>query len=358
MNYRDVLLQNNIDISTADTKTYNINLTDAISRLYFKFNIQNHATTPVIIAHPARAVSKIEVIDGSTVLHSLSAEQMLAANYFDRKQVPQSYINGVTNTQSYFTAGIDFGRWLWDPELALDPTKFDNLQMKITYNKALYESSAVYMYMSIGAKIFDQKKISPGGYLRRREVTTWTPSGTATERVEVPVDLPLRKLFLQGYSTTKNYRGQIHDVKLSEDEDKKVPYDFNTRTFCAEQFGDYPPIIEPIVFVGSASTEVIYTMASYEGQFVPIPTAAEDIFLTSYTADTLTVDSATGGNRVEGISRGHIPFFTFPLVFGNQDIIDDWYDLTNVKSLIAHCTASTPGTSPVGRLFTEQLKRY
>jgi hypothetical protein len=355
MNYRDVLLKDNLTISTASTSTYDLNLIDPISQLYFKFNIANHATTPVLIAHPARAVSKIEIIDGSNVIHSLSGEQMLAAMYYDRKLVPQSYLNGVTATQSYFTCGIDFGRWLWDPELALHPRHFDNLQMKVTYNKALYESSSTAMYMSIGAKVFDEKIVDPVGYLRRREVTTWTPAGTGTNYIKVPVDLPLRKIFLQGYSTTKNIRGQIHSFKLDENEGKKTPFENNTRTFLADQWAKYPPIYEPVIVRGS---EVVYTMPSYEVQYTGISTAAEDISATTIVADTVTVAAATGTARVNGHAHGYIPFFTFPLEFGDQNLIDDWYYLDKIDSLQAELTASTPGTSPVGRLYTEQLKRY
>lgn len=355
MNYRDVLLQNNLTLTGLGSQTYPLNLIDPISQLYFKFNISNHATTPVIIAHPARAVTKIEVMDGSTTIHSLSGEQMLAANYYDRKLVPQSYLCGVTGTQSYFTSCIDFGRWLWDPELALNPRHFDNLQMKVTFNRALYESSATAIAMTIGAKVFDEKEIDPVGYLRRREVTTWTPAGTATNYIKVPVDLPLRKIFLQGYSTTKNVRGQIHTFKLDENEGKKTPFDNNTRTFLADQWAKYPPIYEPTILKG---TDVFYAMPSYEVQYTGISTAAEDISATTIVADTVTVAAAGNVSRVNGHTHGYIPFFTFPLEFGDQNIIDDWYYLDKVKSLQAELTASTPGTSPVGRLYTEQLKRY
>jgi len=358
MNYRNVIIDNNRDISTAATLTLDLDIADAISRLSFKFNIANHGTTPVIIGHPARAVTKIEVLDGSHIITSLSAEEMLAANYYDRRHSPQSYINGVTGTQSFFTCGIDFGRWLWDPELALQPGAYDNLQLKITFNKALYESSATAMYMTIMADVFDEKSISPKGYLRRYEATTWTPSGTATEYVNVPIDLPIRKLLPVGYSTTKNFRGQIHTWKLSQDGDKKVPFHTNSRSYMAQMQAYLPPLIESVIHVGSTSTEVLYTMPSYEGVFTGLSTAAEDVFLTSYVADVLTVDAATGGNRIEGIAKGWIPFHTFEILMGQHDEIGGWFVAGNTKKLEFQSTASTPGTSPVGKLVMEQLATH
>jgi len=358
MNYRNVIIDNNRTISTAATLPLNIDIADPISRLNFKFNIANHGTTPVLIAHPARAVTKIEVIDGSHIITSLSGEQMLAANYYDRRVSPQSYINGVTGTQSYFTCGIDFGRWLWDPELALQPGAYDHLQLKLTYNKALYESSATAMYMTITADVFDEKSVTPRGYLRRYEATTWTPSGTATEYLNVPIDLPIRKMLVAGYSTTKDFRGQIHSFKLTQDGDKMVPYNTNTRTYITELNASLPPIIEPVIHLGASGGEAIYTMPSYEAQYLALPTLSENVTLTSYVADVLTVAGATGGGRIEGIVRGHVPFHTFELPMGLPQDIDDWFVAAVTKKLELQATASTPGTSPVGRLVMEQLATH
>lgn len=358
MKYRNVVLQDNIDISTASTKVIGININDPISRLSFKFNIQNDATTPVIIAHPARAVSKIEVIDGGHIIASLSAEELLAQNYYDHKRMPCSYLNGVTNTQSYFMADLDFGRWLWDNDLALDPKKYSNPQIRIVYNKALYESSSDAMYMTILADVFDEKSPAPRGYIKRHEIATWTPSSSTTDYITLPTDFPIRALFAAGYSTTTHVRAQIASMKITEDNGKKVPYELSTRHYVSTLMTDYPAIVEPVIFIGSTSTEVLYTMASYEGQFVGTPTAAEDVFLTSYTADTLTVDCASGSNRIEGIARGFVPFHTIPVYFGNREDIDDWYDLKNVGDLEFQSTAGTVGTSPVGRITLEQLVNF
>lgn len=352
------MLEDNTDISTAATMTKSIDLVDAISRLNFKFNIANHGTTPVLIAHPARAVTKIQVVDGSHIITSLSGEQMLAANYYDRRISPPSYINGVTGTQSYFTCGIDFGRWLWDPELALLPGAYDNLQLKLTYNKALYESSATAMALSITADVFDEKPPTPAGYLRRYEATTWTPSGTAVNYINVPIDMPIRKLLVAGYSTDKHFRGQIHSFKLSQDGDKKVPFDTNLRTYITELNATLPPIIEPVIHIGASGGEAIYTMPSYEAQYLALPTLSENVQLTSYVADVLTAVGATGGGRIEGIVRGHVPFHTFEIPMGQSDVLDDWFVAGAISKLEFQPKASTPGTSPVGRLVLEQLASH
>ena len=358
MNYRNVIIDNNRDISTAATLTTDLDIADPISRLSFKFNIANHGTTPVLIGHPARAVTKIEILDGAHIITSLSGEQMLSANYYDRRHTPQTYLNAVSGTQSYFTCGIDFGRYLWDPELALQPGAYDNLQLKLTFNKALYETSATAMYMTIMADVFDEKSISPKGYLRRYEATTWTPSGTATEYTNVPMDLPIRKLLVTGYSTDKHFRSQVHGFKLSQDGDKSVPFNTNLRSYMAQMQAYLPPIFESIVYVGNASTEILRTMPSYECTVAVEGTIAPDNWLTSYVADVLTMDATSSASRVEGMVKGWIPFHTFEIPMGLHDDPADWFVAGNTKKLELQTIADTPGTSPVGRLVLEQLATH
>jgi len=356
MKYRHVVLQDNIDISTADTKTFDLSISDVISRLGFKFQIQNHATTPVIIAHPAAAVSKIELIDGSTTLASLSAKELLTMNYYDHKQTPLSWINGVTATQSHFACALDFGRWLWDTQLALNPRPYKNLQARVTYNKALYESSSTYMYMTMWADVFDEKSVTPTGFIKRHEIATWTPANSAEASTKLPLDRIIRALFATGYATDADIASQIYRLKLSEDSNKKVPIDCYIRRYIAQMYLDYPAIQESVDHLGASGGEVLYTMPSYDCDYEGNSTGNEVVYAPTYTADVLTVKGATGGNRINGTVRGHIPFHTIPLYFGDRNDPSDWYDPSSFKSLEFIATgASSVGTSPVGRLCIEQL---
>jgi hypothetical protein len=358
MNYRQVLLEDNIDISTAATKTFDLDLIDTISRLSFKFNVVNDASTIAIVKHPMACVSKIELVDGSDVLHSLSAKQMAAAMFYNDKMSPQSFISGITSGHSYFDVDLDFGRFLYDPVLAFDPTKFANPQIKITYNKVTNDANSGSMYLSMLAEVFDEKKPSPTGFLMRKEVESWTPASDTHEYVTLPRDYAYRRLFLTGYATDNHVRKQIAEVKLSEDQDKRVPYNINTRTLLPMQMRQFGPVREIFHIVGSTSTEVFYSMASYEAQVNAIPTVSEDLFITTVTGDVVTVDAETGSNRIEGEVFGYVPFHTFPLVFGDQMDLADWYDVSKIGSLKLDVLAGTVGTSPVGCAFLEQLRTY
>jgi hypothetical protein len=353
MKYRNVVLQDNITVTAAGTNTYDINLADVISRIQFKFNITNGAAAPALIAHPARAVTRIEVIDGSHTIASLSGEELMAQNYYDHGKTPYSYLNAVTNTDSIVNMNLDFGRWLWDTELALDPKRYMNPQLRITLNRLAYATDAAAMFETITADVFDEKAVSPKGFIKRHEVTTWTPANATINYAALPTDFPIRALFAAGYSTTLGANAQIRNMKLIEDQAKKIPLDSLTRHMIGQIITDYEPITEQVVLVGS---DTVYLMSSFDAHWLGLNTAAADLSLTSQTADTLIMVNANAAARSEGLAHGWIPFHTLPVYFGDKDNLDDWYDTSNIKNLeLQTLGAAAVGAGPVGRITLEQL---
>jgi hypothetical protein len=353
MKYRNVVLQDNITVTPAGTTTYDINLADVISRLQFKFNITNGAAAPALIAHPARAITRIEVIDGSHTIASLSGEELLVQNYYDNGRTPYSYLNAVTNTDSIISMNLDFGRWLWDNELALDPKRYMNPQIRVTQNRLAYATDAAAAFMTITADVFDEKSVSPKGFLKRHEITTWTPANNTINYAALPTDFPIRALFACGYATTTNYSAQIRNIKLIEDQAKKIPLDTLVRHYLGNLIADYQPVTEQVIIVGS---DTVYTMASWDVHWLGLNTAAADLSLTSQTADTLIMVNANAAARSEGIAHGYIPFHTIPVYFGDKEDLSDWYDTSNIKNLELQTLGSAAvGAAPVGRIHLEQL---
>jgi len=134
MNYRvaDMLVEE--AASSAGTKTVEIALTDVVSRILIRMTAQNGSDRCVQAAHPAQLISKIELVDGSEVLYSLSGLQVQALNYYDQLVTPDTEIIDGENNWQHACFMIDFGRFLWDPLLAFDPKKLSNTQLKITHD--------------------------------------------------------------------------------------------------------------------------------------------------------------------------------------------------------------------------------
>ncbi len=111
------------DLGASGTKVIDITLQDVISRIMISFKATN--VSEVMGEHPAANVVKVELVDGSDVLFSLSGLQAQAINFFDRQQKPYSYIDDIAAHNQTSVIGIDFGRFLYDPMMAFDPKKFN-----------------------------------------------------------------------------------------------------------------------------------------------------------------------------------------------------------------------------------------
>lgn len=358
MNYRLATLLAHESIATAGTKTLDITLKDLISRINIQVKATNNGSTPT--AHPATIISKIEVVDGSDVLVGLSGKELLAMQFYSTKRTPFVINNYLDNTMNVVNYEIFFGRFLYDPLLALDPTKFTNPQIKITHNLALGGCVPDACTLEVTADIFDQKTATPQGFLMAKENVAYTLVASGNEYIDLPTDYPHRKLVIMSHADDKQPWQQYNEVKLSEDNDKRIPIDDKTSDLLKYASGIWPPLDEYIEGVALTTTLDFYVMATYEMQFSAIAMG--------FAAAYLKSDYAYGGNidirgsascNFKALVRGMAPFGALCIPFGDQMTIEDWYQMTDIGNLRLTLKAgSSPGSGSTCEVLTEQLRSY
>ena len=361
MNYRLSELLAEEDASTAKTKTIDITLRDIISRIIIRMRCVNAATRATLLGHPAKMVSKIELVDGSNVLFSLNGHECQALNYYDQRLTPDSEINDSENSEIFNTFCIDFGRYLYDPTLAFDPTKFTNPQLKITHNYRAVVADAVSGSLEVFAHIFDEKAVTPTGFLMSKQVQTYETASGSFEYIDLPTDYPYRKLLIRAYLEGKAFDGSISELKLSEDSDKRIPIDIEMEPYLREICGTYPPIIEHWLLRAQTTTTPLYIMPTYWPMLLGISGDTEDWWRdpNKLEADLtgLLADSAqaipTAGNAV-----GYVPHQVVSIPFGLQNDPEDWYDVTKLGSLRARLKGTTGSSAAEVTLFLQQLRKY
>lgn len=358
MYYRNASILSHEDITTAGTKTLDISLKDVISRLNLQVKATNNGSAPT--AHPAKIISKIEVVDGSDVLWGLSGQEALALQFYNTKRTPfcvNSYLDNVMNITNY---EIYFGRHLYDPVLGLDPTKFRNLQLKITHNKENGGAAPDAATLEVTADVFDQKEAKPTGFLMAKENVSYTLQASANEYVDLPTDHPMRKILVQSLSYGKQPWEQYNELKLSEDNDKKVPLDDKTSDLIKYFAAQWPQLQESVEGAALQTTRNFYMMSSYEVEMAAMAMG--------FTAAYLKSDYMYGGRvdirgsaacNFKSVIRGLCPFGALCIPFGDQDVVDDWFDVTKIGSLRLTAKAgSSPGSSSTCEVVTEQLRKY
>lgn len=356
MNYRLASILPSEAANTAGTKTIDINVADPVSRFVIQIKGFNNGNEPT--AHPAKMISKIELVDGSDVLFSLSGVEAQALNFYDSGKLPHTVLNYLNDVYAIATFHIDFGRFLYDPVLAFDPKKFTNPQLKITHDLAAGGSTPDAALLSVYAHLFDEKSVSPTGFLMNKEQYSYTLVQSAKEHIDLATDYPYRKLILQSMSTTLQPWEQFNQVKLSQDNDKKVVINDEKTSDLLKLYRLWPEITETIVAkTKAAANQVIHCTPTYERIATLVGIAADaDAYIVDTYGGAITVYDGAAAS-IQMVLSGLVPHSAFCLPFGTQADIADWFDVSAIGSLRLTLKAgsSASGTCEV---ITQQTRSY
>lgn len=356
MNYRKATLLARESATTAGTKTLDVKLSEKVSRIQVRHEVINngHAET----GHPAKCVSKIELVSGSDVLMSLSGMEAQALDFYDMKKGREyelDYRNDMPNQEIF---NLNFGRRLWDPQLAFDPKRFDNPQLKITHDRSLGGSTPDAAYLSVYADVFDEKPVSPIGWLMSKEYLKYTTVASAYKEFDLPSDYPLRKLLIQTLVAGSTFTDNLDELRISEDNQKKIPLDTGLYQYIAGIMKNYPLYAELIA--ATLTTVGDNYMYVTPGEYVNIAPGV--------LGNATVYRNATGGGGratlnasavtqdLRALVTGYMPHGCLPVEFGDPDLIEDWYDITRIGSVELRLKA-VAGSVDVNTVL-QQLRRY
>lgn len=236
MKYRQNELYHEQSLDNTGTKIIDLNFKDPLSALGLQFVGTNGGTFNKD-NWMNDVVTKIEIVDGSDVLVSLSLKQAQAFQAYQTGKTP--YINfeegaGGTGKDEVM---IHFGRWLWDPEYFLDLTKFSNPQLKITTDEDIIKAMGAEGFLSGSFKVsivafIIQEGASPAkGFFMQKEIYNFTSATGGDEHVDLPRDHPFVSLMLNSTIKQSDCHELITQMKLSCDSDKFVPLDQYTKHY-------------------------------------------------------------------------------------------------------------------------------
>jgi hypothetical protein len=359
MNYRHSEILAAESITTAGTKTVDINLIDAISRISIIVNATNASWTPT--DHPAKILKSIDLVDGSNVLYSLNGGQCKAMDFYDMGKSAGDEVNYDDNGISRCTYHLNFGRHLFDEELAVDPSRFSNLQLKINHDYSLGSGAPDACTLGVYADLFDEKKPSFIGYLMSKEIYSVDSVSAQTKYVDLPTDYPIRKLLAMCWHDNECPDLTVGNVKLTEEHDKRIVVDTGIMEWIRahqNRWGRYDEYLcgrtgATIAFYVSPHFDV--NIALYANG-----TTLADVFRTWSGGGKQVIDADTDGDFIAHV-EGTAPFGAIPFAFGKQDDPSDWWDVTRLQSARAKIVQGTIGTADTSATLdvcTQQLRRY
>ncbi|KKK87426.1 hypothetical protein LCGC14_2753360 [marine sediment metagenome] len=358
MKYRQAVIQDTVTLTDNKTDTYDINIQDPISSIILGFEFSKTATIPQL--HPMASITKIEIVDGSDVLFSLDGYEAEALDWYNNGGKLRSnydmYLS--TNGPSRFV-GINFGRYLWDPEYAFDPKMFTNPQLRITLDIDAWAASGNYIYLTAWANLFDEAPVSLKGFLMSKEIKQYTMASTVHEYTDLPTDHPYEGIYFRPYLLGTEPNAAVSNIKISEDQDKKIPFDLGGQDIVRTLLAEYPEIAETAFVDITVATKYFYCMATTRVTAVGAPwkALAVDGGDTFYNGDGGRLDmiaKATSGNCQIHV-RGFVPHCVYKLPCGIHNDPSTYWDVRNIGSLRADITG---GAAAQGFIFLQQLRPY
>ena len=358
MNYRESVLLTAEAANTAGVKTIDIKIDEVISRIKIQFKMLNGSATPT--AHPATAISKIELVAGSDVLWSLTGKQCQALNFYQTGKPAFDIIDYINDEYCTPMMTMNFGRWLWDEDLAFNPTRFKNPQLKITHNLAAGGSVPDAATLEVVADVFDEVTPSPLGYLMAKEYFTYSLVSSAYQKVELPTDHQLRMLLVQSLFAAKQPHEQFNELKLSENNDKRVVFDQQTSDlakYILDEFGRYHEDVRCSLTTSEVTHFIAPTYMVNAAGMAWDDESSYPIAHLSYGGTIGLKASATA--QVNMHVDGYCPHGVLAIPFGDLWDAAKWYDVTKLGSLDLRIKAgSSVGSASTAQVITEQLRRY
>lgn len=360
MNYRLADILGVESHKTPGTQVLDINVKDPISRLEI---LATHSGVSVsATSHHLNCISKIELVDGSNVLFSLSGMEAQAVDFYDGNRNQGNVICYTDTYASGFVIGINFGRYLYDPVLAFDPKKFTNPQLKISHDYTKAGGTNTDLLYQVKAHVFDEKAVTPIGFLMAKEIKSYTGVQDGYSYTDMPTDYPYRSIALQWRVPGKWIGDAWSSVRLSEDNDKRIPFDYTSdeiERILGPAGGLYREQLKANITAAFTTFEV--TPVSRLGVMGKHALAQHIMHWGEEEGCNLKLkrDPATGSGIMTLAVEGYIPHGVVMIPFGLKNDIDDWYDVTKIGNLELRTKgANSPNAVNTNNILVQQFRKY
>lgn len=345
-------------IDTAGTEVISLNVNTPISRITVQVKATNNNSVPT--AHPAKIVSKIELVDGSDVLYSLSGVEAQALNFYESGKLPHTVLEYRNDVMCIATFHLNFGKKLWDKQLALLPSRFSNLQLRITHNKASGGSTPDAGYLSVFADIWDANDISPRGFLMSKEIYAYALVSSAQERIDLPVDFDYTKIVINSLAGGKNPHEQYNKVKLTIDNDRKVPINNLSTSDLMKLVQNFSRIVESLEGIATGSGVDHFCTVAYDvyANITNMDAALTNNYVPQDYGGTLSIVGDSNEHfqcNVQGVA----PHGSLCLPFDGEDESDSLLRVGDIGDLELILTAgSSVLGSSTAEIVIQQVRNY
>lgn len=220
------------------------------------------------------AIKKVElIVNGSQVVKSLTGEQILALNQYDRCYADAENLYNVGAEMQREVFLLNLGRIFHDREYLLDLGKVNDPEVRIEYD--FVAPAAVHGWGNVTSftgfadtgftcipHLLRESDVVPKGYIKTSEVYRFTSAAPHQENMTIPRGPMYMGLYLQSWYKNEGLGRNIAHVELNLDNDLIIPFRLGRReldTTCHREFGMF---------------QFLQTIHCQEGEEYPAPIEA------------------------------------------------------------------------------------
>lgn len=224
---RRYLLNRSVQASNANTLITALPRTGILSALGLRTELTNGATRGT--ERVFEAIDRIEVVaNGSEILYSLEGVEAYKWQYVHLRRRPPHIWTEVAGAVQDLMLLIPFGRFLGDPELALNLGNYQTVELRIQFSPTISATTFATLTTTFTAILYTWRAGSyggsPRGFLRTTQVRAFTSVAAGEELFELPRRFPLLDLLVHVREAVINPDTDITQAEVREDDGLVIPY--------------------------------------------------------------------------------------------------------------------------------------
>jgi hypothetical protein len=362
MKVRDYYLARGQTVPDSGAVTWNLPQGLKIQDIRVVYSSTNGATSNTV-GKITPGITKIEVLNGSDVLQSMSGRETQSLFFFnghlDYGKLPYKVLSAAAGGTVIEEYPIMFGCYFRDPRYYCDTARYANPQIRLTHAMPISATAGFATgttTVSIILRLIDSGAPPYGGFIMSKEVESWSTSASGDDATFLPLDWPYAGLMVAGVKTTAAVNTVFTNIKLLVNLGQSIPYDMAINDIVAMNYEQFGLAVEYFVPLSDTTFTWLSDLYQNTGAVFDIPGGTGKGIIASIAGESVTGTFVTGqaaGSmrvRVEGLC----PHASVWLPFGDGDTPSDFLDptqgVTDLRLLKTQASAAAAGTVVISQL--------
>ena len=361
MRTRDVYLINAQTLKDSDTVTLDITKGLKILFLVIQYEATNGATSNTL-RRINSMISKLSVVEASSVLHALSMREEQAKNFFDYKRMPYQLLTDAAGGTVRERAVIDFRRMPGDKNFYLDTSRYTNPQIQLTHALTISATAGFATgtgKLTVIARVIDSGAAANSGFVMAKELDSFASAASGDNTTDLPLDFPISHLLVQNPVNAKTPDNSLSNFKLTADTDAYIPINETYLDLLRDNADEYGPAEQSVELLSGGQpwtdesdiyfqSDALVSLSGPDiGAFVTAIAGNENkLAIPAYYPTGAAANTLLTAGAASYKVRGFAPHSTVIYRFGNGMDPEDLFSPTGVGKFQLKLTNAATGATP------------